>query len=446
VIASAWGALASRLMGLMVTITRGLTLSVACSALWGCYFPEPLPLTAEQRARVAAHLLTPTPAERVTLGARQVGAEIGGVLRVVGVDIDRAEARPGEEVAVTYFLEAMGDIPADARLMVHLQAPRQGAFQNLDHEPVGGLLPLSALRRGQVVKDTQRFRVSHRFPPSEATLFLGVFRGAERLVPTLGALPEGVKRAEGVVIDAQRRVAVAPLKVGAGRYRPKAKAAALGALPRPVIDGRLDEAVWGVAVWTRWWGAPSGDPRASTPPTRAKFAWAPDALYVAVECRDSDVWSTFTARDSNTWEQEVVEVFLDPDGDHLDYLELQVTPANVVFDARFESYRKDLPKARAWDMRGLETEVAVDGTLNARDDQDRGWIVELRIPAAEVPGARLPLSANAQWRLNLFRFDSPQGEPQRAAALSPPVVPDFHALEAFADLTLLPEPSPPAQP
>lgn len=427
---------------------RALTcaLALTCAHLTGCYFPEPPPLTVEQQARVTAHLLKPTPAERATLGARQVGAEIGGVLRVIGVDIDRVEARPGEEVAVTYYLEAMADLPADAQLLVHLQAPRQGAFQNLDHAPVGGLLPLSALRRGQVVKDTQRFRVSHRFPASDATLFVGVFRGTERLVPTLGALPDGVKRADGVSIDAQRRVSVAPLKVGAGRYRPNAKAAALGARPRPVIDGRLSDPAWAAAAWTRWWGAPSGAQSASTPPTRAKFLWAPDALYVAVECRDSDVWSTFTARDSNTWEQEVVEVFLDPDGDHLDYLELQVTPANVVFDARFESYRKDLPRARAWDMRGLESGVWVDGTLNARDDQDRAWFVELRIPAAEVPGARLPLSANAKWRLNLFRFDAPKGAPQRAAALSPPVVPDFHALDAFADLTLLPEPLPASAP
>jgi len=415
---------------------------LAC-ALWaGCYFPEPAPLSEAQRAQVAAHLLSPTPAARAALGARQVGAEVGGLLRVIGVDLDRAEARPGEVVTATYYLEALDDIPAGTQLLVHLQGPRQGAFQNLDHAPVGGLLPLSALRRGQVVRDVQRFRLSPRFPPAQATLYLGLFRGAERLPAALGALPPGAARAAGVAVDGQRRVAVASLKVGAGRHRPHAKAAALGARPRPAVDGRLDDPAWAAASWTRWWGAPSGEPGAQAPATRAKFVWAPDALYVAVECRDTDVWSTFTARDSDTWEQEVVEVFLDPDGDHLDYLELQVTPANVVFDARFASYRKDLPAARAWDMRGLETGVWVDGTLNERGDQDRAWTAELRIPASEVPGAALPLAANARWRLNLFRFDAPQGGPQRAAALSPPVVPDFHALDAFADLTLLPEPAP----
>ena len=424
-------------------LLRALLCALLCCAhLAGCYFPEPPPLTEAQRARVAAHLLAPTDAERLHLGARRVQADLGGALRVLGVDLDRAEARPGEAVTATYYLEALDDLPADAQLMVHLHAPQRGVFQNLDHAPIGGLLPLGALRRGQVVKDVQTFRLSHRLPPADAALYLGVFRGKERLAPTLPALPDGLARAEGVRVDEQRRVAVAPLKVLGGRHRPNAKAAALGARPRPTIDGRLDDPAWAAAAWTRWWGAPSGVPNAKVPFTRAKFVWAPDALYIAVECRDDDVWSTFTARDSNTWEQEVVEVFLDPDGDHLDYLELQVTPANVVFDARFASYRKDLPKARAWDMPGLETGVWVDGTLNERGDQDRAWTVELRIPAREVPGALLPLAANAKWRLNMFRFDAPKGAPQQAAALSPPVVPDFHALDAFADLTLLPEPKP----
>jgi hypothetical protein len=146
------------------------------------------------------------------------------------------------------------------------------------------------------------------------------------------------------------------------------------------------------------------------------------------------VWSTFTARDSNTWEQEVIEVFIDEDGDGKDYLELQVTPTNVVFDAKFATHRSDLKAARAWNMEGLQTAVTVDGTVNAREDTDKSWTVEMAIPAAQVPGVNAQLANGAQWRVNLFRWDAPKGGSQKAAAFSPPVVPDFHALKKFGRL------------
>ena len=144
------------------------------------------------------------------------------------------------------------------------------------------------------------------------------------------------------------------------------------------------------------------------------------------------MWSKFTERDSNTWEQEVIELFIDADGDKKDYLELQVTPANVVFDAKFARHRSDLKIARAWNMAGLKTAVSVDGTLNKRDDVDKSWTVEMAVPFAEVPGAKTPPKNGSLWRANLFRWDWPKSSKrQKAAAFSPPVIGDFHALHRF---------------
>ena len=145
----------------------------------------------------------------------------------------------------------------------------------------------------------------------------------------------------------------------------------------------MTEPVWTRAKWTAFWTSPDGKNRPA-PKSRAKFAWDEENLYVAVFSEDDDVWSTFTKRDSNTWEQEVIEVFIDADGDQKDYLELQVTPANVVFDAKFARHRSDLKVARAWNMAGWKTAVKVDGTLNKRDDKDRSYTVEMVIPIAEV--------------------------------------------------------------
>ena len=131
------------------------------------------------------------------------------------------------------------------------------------------------------------------------------------------------------------------------------------------------------------------------PKTRAQFSWDSDKLYVAVFSEDTDVWSTFDQRDSNTWEQEVIELFIDANGDKKNYLELQVTPKNTIFDALFVKHRSNLEKARAWNMKGFETAVHVDGTLNERGDTDRGYTIEMAIPFSEVPAAPEPPQTGA---------------------------------------------------
>ena len=210
-----------------------------------------------------------------------------------------------------------------------------------------------------------------------------------------------------------------------------------------VIDGHMNEESWQSAKWTKRWLDPLGrtSKRSKVPNTRAKILWESDAVYIAIESIDQHVWAKLTQRDSNTWEEEVVEVFLDPDGDKRDYLELQVTPANVVFDARFAYRRSDLTTARAWNYQGWQTQVQIKGTLNDASDRDEKYVVEMKLPIAKIPGAPQKLSSQSRpWRMNMFRFDwnkAPKGG-QQAAALSPPYIGDFHALDAFAKLHFKP--------
>ena len=96
----------------------------------------------------------------------------------------------------------------------------------------------------------------------------------------------------------------------------------------------MSEAVWKRSGWTHDWSDTQGNSKKRKPKTRAKFAWDSNHVYIGIECWDSDIWATFKGRDQKLWEQEVVEVFIDHDGDYRDYLELQVSPANQVFDAQ----------------------------------------------------------------------------------------------------------------
>jgi len=335
--------------------------------------------------------------------------------------------KPGQSITVTYYIEMLAEHPDNNKIFVHFQGRKNDrkAWINLDHHPVGGLLPLRQLKKGQIVKDVQVIELHSDFPGGVAKIYWGLWRGDHRLK---------IQNAKEVPHDTEGRVVVASVTVDGPRTprprMPSVTATRVGDTERITVDGKLDEAVWGRAKPTAAWTSPDGK-RRPVPKTTARLAWTATHLYVGVESDDDDVWSTFTARDSNTWEQEVIEIFIDADGDKKDYLELQVSPTNVVFDARFERHRSDLSKARAWNMAGLETAARVDGTVNQRDDTDRGWTVEMAIPVDQVPGAKSPITHGHVWRANLFRWDFPKGKRGRAAAFSPPVVGDFHALSKF---------------
>src|SRR5690349_10655908 len=73
-----------------------------------------------------------------------------------------------------------------------------------------------------------------------------------------------------------------------------------------VVDGALDEAAWGDALWTDDFvdiqGPSKTQPRFRT---RAKMLWDDDYLYIAAELEEPHVWATLTNHDS--------VIFRDPD-------------------------------------------------------------------------------------------------------------------------------------
>jgi hypothetical protein len=404
---------------------------LAILSLPGCAEHATPTLTPAQKKKAEAALVTDA---RPSVS---VGAVIEDQVRLIGYDIDKTTVAPGQTFTVTYYLEALAEPMGDNTIFVHFQGKKNDrkAWMNLDHHPVEGLLPLRQLKKGQIVKDVQRVTVPADFTGGEAKLYWGLWRGEYRLK---------IKNPDAVPHDDEGRVVLATVQVkGARPSLPQATALRIPDDAAVAVDGKLDEAGWSTASWTPKFTHPNGTD-AAAPDAQAAFLWTPTTLFVGVRATDTDIWTDFTERDSNTWEQEVIELFIDADGDKKDYLELQVTPANVVFDARFEAHRSDLAKARAWNMAGLRTAVAVEGTLNARDDEDKGFTLEMAIPIAEVPGApHSPAVAGDVWRVNLFRWDFPKGGRQQPSAFSPPIVPDFHALDRFGRLTFVDPAAPP---
>lgn len=174
------------------------------------------------------------------------------------------------------------------------------------------------------------------------------------------------------------------------------------------IDGKLDEDGWQAAPWTDPFvdieGSDSSAPRYET---RAKMLWDDNYLYIAAELEEPDVWATFTERDAPIYHDNAFEVFIDPTGDTHNYYELEVNALETVWDLMLvRPHRDGGPSISAWDIRGLEVGVQVDGTLNEPGDSDEGWTVEMALPWAvlqEAAPERRPPRDGEQWRLNFAR-------------------------------------------
>jgi hypothetical protein len=176
----------------------------------------------------------------------------------------------------------------------------------------------------------------------------------------------------------------------------------------PVIDGRLDDEAWQETEWTGdFVDIQGGELPAPRYRTRARMAWDEEYFYVAAEMEEPHVWGTLTERDAVIYYDNDFEVFLDPDADTHLYYEIEVNALNTVWDLMLiKPYRDGGPAVDAWDIGGLRTAVAVDGTLNDPTDRDAGWSIEIAIPwevLAEAAGRPAPPSPGDRWRANFSR-------------------------------------------
>ncbi|MCX7942993.1 MAG: carbohydrate-binding family 9-like protein [Deltaproteobacteria bacterium] len=198
------------------------------------------------------------------------------------------------------------------------------------------------------------------------------------------------------------------------------------------IDGKLDEDHYKVARWTPYFGLANGEPSTPRFRTRAAVFYDERSLYVAFEVEDPDIWSGYTRDDEPIYNEEVVEFFADPEDDNQTYYEFQVSPSNVRFDAYFEYHRSDLNKAISYNS-GFISAVYIDGTLNKRDDVDKGYTVEMMIPFEKLGKTRPP--RGTKYRIDMFRFERPsRNRITEAHALFPTPNWDFHSLKDWGYL------------
>ncbi len=175
------------------------------------------------------------------------------------------------------------------------------------------------------------------------------------------------------------------------------------------IDGDLDKAAWAEAPRTpRFGDLVSGNPGFFD--TRSALLWDDEALYAAFWLEERDVHSTHDERTGLTWLENTVELYIAGPGA---YYTLAITPDNrrsemffiwkdsYAHGGRYDVEEFDLATQKPmafggdaaphgergmrwgffdWTFPGLKTAVRIDGTLDERNDIDRGWHVEIALP------------------------------------------------------------------
>jgi hypothetical protein len=196
---------------------------------------------------------------------------------------------------------------------------------------------------------------------------------------------------------------------GHAQQQPKRYACPKAATP-VVIDGRLSDEVWNRAPWTDYFVDIEGDARPKPRfRTRARMLWDGNYFYVAAEMEEPHVWATLTRHDAVIFHDNDFEVFIDPNGDTLEYYEFEINALNTGWDLFLPKPYRFGGKARnEWEIPGLKTAVHIDGTLNEPSDRDRGWSVEIAFPwnaLSEYAHTAAPPRPGDEWRVNFSRVE-----------------------------------------
>jgi hypothetical protein len=385
--------------------------------IWACVEQEPDRPTDEDLRIIKQNILTQAPNMKF-----KVNADLEGKITYLGLDVDKNVIQPGEQFTLVHYWKVNKPVE-DWEIFIHINGENKANFINVDHRAIGGRYPASRWKQGEIIRDEHKITLPATWKDSKMKVYAGLWKGQLRMK---------IKGPQ----DEENRVFAVSLPVAIKQVEPpKPKRLVAIKTAKPIkVDGKLDEEIWSKAASTgAFVETMTGVP--SPIKSEAKVAWDEKFLYIAFKNEDEDVWSALKARDEKLWTQEAVEVFIDANADGKDYIELQVNPNNAIFDSYLPEYRKNQDD---WNSK-MQTAVNVEGTLNKREDKDKGWTVEMAIPWADVKGKgtyelSLPPKIGDTWRINFFRLDLPQKKPQLAAGWSPPLVGDFHKLDRFGEL------------
>jgi hypothetical protein len=175
----------------------------------------------------------------------------------------------------------------------------------------------------------------------------------------------------------------------------------------PKLDGLPEDPAWREATPVELdfpWDSQSGAKQKTT----VRLAWDASFLYVLYVCDDESITVKHTQRDDPTYEDDAVELYVNPrSAQATAYYGFEMNANGVMYDY-FLSYAEF----------GLLSAYDAQGWQIATKRGEKGWSLELAMPWAnfsDLAGSRLAPKPGASWRFNLVRWDG--AEPARRLSI-----------------------------
>jgi hypothetical protein len=174
-----------------------------------------------------------------------------------------------------------------------------------------------------------------------------------------------------------------------------------------IIDGEAKENSWDLAPLTD----PFIDIEGTKVPkydTRIKMLWDDKHLYIFALLEEEHIWGNITRRDEVIYYNNDFEVFIDPTGVGINYLEIEINALGTEWDLLLtQPYRVGGRAISNYNLDNLETAVSYKGTVNDPSDIDSLWAVEMAIPISDLSYLRHPRKLKPDtselWRINFSR-------------------------------------------
>ncbi|MFB9080477.1 carbohydrate-binding family 9-like protein [Flavobacterium procerum] len=138
--------------------------------------------------------------------------------------------------------------------------------------------------------------------------------------------------------------------------------------------------------------------------TFVSLAWNDKNLYLACRTEDSKIIGKRQPKDSKIYEtDDLVEIFIDPDGDGQNYVEIGVNAFSTYYDMLLKCISSE---CGGWNT---STDYDISGLKAASKTTLEGFSTEIKIPFASLEkiktgGFKKP-KKNTKWKGNLFRID-----------------------------------------
>lgn len=172
------------------------------------------------------------------------------------------------------------------------------------------------------------------------------------------------------------------------------------------ITGDGTAAAWNTASWIT---IPflDGDGKRNT--TKAKLLYSTTGIYCLFSCQDDKLTATMQQDFLDLWNEDVIELFFQPDAGHPAYFEYELSPLNYELPLLILN---DNGKLNSWipfkyeGDRKTRHKVTVQGGEQKSNAIIKGWTAEFFIPYVLMkPVLSAPPVPGTTWKGNLYRID-----------------------------------------